>query len=210
MVRLHEAGGSHPRRALEELPIPNRSSAPAPRKLPPYFASLTRERRARMIERCAQPGKLQDRVKHGWIPLWTPPPPPSYIPKEVFAEKMRASFEARFADTKALVDRLRARGGKIVFVRFPLSGDLKALEDRTTPRATTWDRPSRKLPRPAFTSRISPSWRISPVPSGRISGRRLRRVYQTSRPTPACRARHGVGCVLSLATEALVRDAAAF
>ncbi len=125
---------------LEELPLPNRSSAPAPRKLPPYFASLTRERRARMIERCAQPGKLQERVKHGWIPLWTPPPPPSYIPKEVFAEKMRASFEARFADTKALVDKMRARGGKIVFVRFPLSGDLKALEERTTPRATTWDR----------------------------------------------------------------------
>ena len=49
-------------------------------------------------------------------------------------------FEARFADTKALVDKLRARGGKIIFVRFPLSGDLKELEDRTTPRATTWDR----------------------------------------------------------------------
>jgi len=31
-------------------------------------------------------------------------------------------------------------GGKIVFVRFPLSSDLKALEDRTTPRAETWDR----------------------------------------------------------------------
>jgi hypothetical protein len=125
---------------LEELPIPNRSNVPPPRKLPPYFASLTRERRARMIEQCERPGKLQERVKHGWIPLWTPPAPPSYIPKDVFAEKMHAAFEARFADTKALVDKLRARGGRIVFVRFPISGDLKALEDRTTPRAETWDR----------------------------------------------------------------------
>lgn len=45
----------------------------------------------------------------------------------------------RFADTKAPVEKLRARGGKIVFVGFPLSGDLKALEDKTTPRAATWD-----------------------------------------------------------------------
>jgi hypothetical protein len=125
---------------LEELSIPNRSNIPPPRKLPPYFASLTRERRARMIEQCAQPGKLQERVKQGWIPLWTPPPPPSYIPKEVFAEKMHAAFDARFADTKVLAEKLRARGGKIVFVRFPVSGGLKTVEDRDTPRAATWDR----------------------------------------------------------------------
>jgi hypothetical protein len=125
---------------LDQLPIPNRPNAHVPPPLPPYFASITRERRARMIEQCARPGKLQERIKHRWIPLWTPPPPPSYIPKEVFGKKMHDAFEARFADTKALVEKLRARGGKIVFVRFPMSGDLKALEDRTTPRAGTWDR----------------------------------------------------------------------
>jgi hypothetical protein len=38
------------------------------------------------------------------------------------------------------VEKLRARGGKIVFVRFPNSGDLKKLEDRETPRAGIWDR----------------------------------------------------------------------
>ena len=53
---------------------------------------------------------------------------------------MHDSFENRFADTKALVDKLRARGGKIVFVRFPMSGDLKTFEDQTTPRGPTWDR----------------------------------------------------------------------
>ena len=35
---------------------------------------------------------------------------------------------------------LRARGGKIVFVRFPMGGDLKTFEDQTTPRGPTWDR----------------------------------------------------------------------
>jgi hypothetical protein len=37
------------------------------------------------------------------------------------------------------VQKLRARGGKIVFVRLPHTGGLKALEDRDTPRAQTWD-----------------------------------------------------------------------
>ena len=47
--------------------------------------------------------------------------------------------EARFVDTIQAVEKLRARGGKIVFVRFPVSGELKALEDRLTPRADLWE-----------------------------------------------------------------------
>ncbi len=125
---------------LEQLPIPNRPNAHVPPRLPPYFASLDRERRARMVERCAQPGKLQERVKHGWIPLFTPPPPPSFIPPETFGKMMHDAFEGRFAGTKALVEKFRARGGKIVFVRLPVSGDLKKLENEGTPRAPTWDR----------------------------------------------------------------------
>jgi hypothetical protein len=38
------------------------------------------------------------------------------------------------------VEKLRARGGKIVFVRFPVSGELKALEDRLNPRTRDWER----------------------------------------------------------------------
>ena len=38
----------------------------------------------------------------------------------------------RFADVTAAVEKIRSRGGKIVFVRFPNSGGLKELEDRIT------------------------------------------------------------------------------
>jgi hypothetical protein len=54
-------------------------------------------------------------------------------------EKMGKAVEARFGDTVATVNKLRARGGKIIFVRFPNSGELKALEDRLSPREKTWD-----------------------------------------------------------------------
>jgi len=125
---------------LKRLPIPNRPDARVPPRLPPYFGTLDRERRARMIEQCARPGsELQKRIQQIWLPLFTPPPPPSYVPKDVFMAKMKDAIETRFRDTVRAVEKLRARGGKIVFVRLPVSGGLKALEDQTTPRKQTWD-----------------------------------------------------------------------
>jgi hypothetical protein len=125
---------------LKRLPIPNRPGARVPPRGPPYFGTLDRERRARMIEECARPGsELQKRIQQTWLPLFTPPPPPSYIPNDVFMAKMKDAIEKRFRDTIAAVEKLRARGGKIVFVRLPVTGGLKALEDQTTPRNQTWD-----------------------------------------------------------------------
>src|SRR6059058_266499 len=126
---------------LKRLPIPNRPYALVSPRLPPYFGTLDRERRARMTEECAQPGsELAKMIQQIWIPLFTPPPPPTYIPKEEFAKTMEDAINQRFKDVAAAVQKLRARGGKIVFVRFPYSGDLKKLEDRETPRAGIWDR----------------------------------------------------------------------
>jgi len=125
---------------LKRLPIPNRPGALVPPRPPPYFGTIDRERRARMIEECARPGsELAKRIQQIWIPLFTPPPPPTYIPKEQFMAKMMETIEDRFRDTIAAVEKIRARGGKIVFVRLPHSGGLKALEDRDRPRAQTWD-----------------------------------------------------------------------
>ena len=125
---------------VKRLPIPNRPYALVSPRIPPYFGTLDRERRARMIEGCAQPGKLQTTIQQIWLPLFTPPPPPTYIPKEEFAKRMGQAIEQRFHDVAAAVQKLRSRGGKIVFVRLPHSGGLKALEDSETPRAAVWDR----------------------------------------------------------------------
>jgi len=125
---------------LKRLPIPNRPNALVPPTLPPYFQTVDRERRARMTENCAQPGELQTRIQQIWLPLFTPPPPPSYVPREAFGANMGKAVEARFLDTAKAVEKLRARGGKIVFVRFPFTGELKALEDRLNPRARDWER----------------------------------------------------------------------
>jgi hypothetical protein len=126
---------------LQQLPIPNRPDAQVPPTFPPYFQTVDRERRTRMTEQCAQPGSpLAKRIQQIWLPLFTPPPPPTYVPKDAFAEKMGKAIDARFRDTTKAVEKLRARGGKIVFVRFPLNGELKTLEDRLNPRARDWER----------------------------------------------------------------------
>jgi hypothetical protein len=125
---------------LNRLPIPNRSCALVSPRLPPYFRTLDRERRARMIEECARPGKLQSTIRQICLPLFTPPPPPTYIPKQEFGKQMGQAIEQRFHDVAAVVQKLRSRGCKIVFVRLPHSGELKSLEDRVTPRAAFWDR----------------------------------------------------------------------
>jgi hypothetical protein len=93
-----------------------------------------------MIDECARPdSELARMTQKIWIPLFTPPPPPTYIPKEEFAKTMGDAINQRFKDVAAAVQKLRARGGKIVFVRFPYSGELKKLEDRETPRIGIWD-----------------------------------------------------------------------
>jgi len=126
---------------LNRVPIPNRSYAQIPPTFPPYFQTVDRERRMRMIEQCADPeGPLARKIQQIWLPLFTPPPPPTYVPREVFMEKMGKAIEARFHDTAKAVEKLRTRGGKIVFVRFPNGGELKALEDRLNPRARDWER----------------------------------------------------------------------
>jgi hypothetical protein len=109
------------------------------RILPAYFATIDRDRRTRMVEACAQPGRLQERIKNGWIPLFSPPKFPDFMPKEVLAG-MAAASEARFGETVAAVNKIRARGGKVVFIRFPHSGELKKFEDAGIPRAAVWER----------------------------------------------------------------------
>src|SRR5436853_7815322 len=97
---------------LKCLPIPNPPGALVPPRGPRSFGTLDPERRSRMIEECARPGsELQRRIQQIWLPLFTPPPPPSYIPKEVFLAKMKEAIETRFRDVIAGVNKLRARGG---------------------------------------------------------------------------------------------------
>ena len=126
---------------LEKLPFPNRANAMVGPTMPPYFYTLDADRRARMAPEAAVLGSpLQQRVAHGWMPLFSPPPPPSFIPVEQFQKMMGQAMEARFAETTKHIARIRERGGKVVFLRLPVTGPLVEREEQLAPRAATWDR----------------------------------------------------------------------
>lgn len=125
---------------LHGLPIPNRQRAQIGPPLPPDFYSIDADRRARMEERVLTDAALRDHIKHGWVPLFTPPPKPHWIPDAAFGDFMQKLVEGRFAAMAAAVSAIRDRGGRVVFLRMPSSGDLRVVEDKLTPRAAIWER----------------------------------------------------------------------
>ena len=84
---------------LEKLPIPNRANAMVGPRMPPYFYTLDADRRARMAPEAAVVGRplaTARRERLGW-PLFSVPPPPSFIPVEHFQKMMgQAGMETRF------------------------------------------------------------------------------------------------------------------
>ncbi len=136
---------------IESLPIPDRAGALVGPKMPPYFYTLDRERRARMVPEAAIVGSsLQQKVATGWLPLFSLPPPPTFIPLEAFGKMMGEAFEARFRDTAKHISRIQARGGRVVFLRLPVTGPLVEREEKLAPRAATWDRLVRENGIPAI------------------------------------------------------------
>ncbi len=136
---------------LERLPIPNRAEAQIAPALPPYFYSLDAHRRARMTAEAATIGHpLQQRITAGWLSLFAAPPPPSFIPPDAFQQMIGQALEARFNQTAEHIERIRARGGKVVFLRLPVTGPLVDREEQLAPRAVTWDRLVRENAVPAI------------------------------------------------------------
>lgn len=150
---------------LKQLPIPDRANAHIGPALPPYFYTVDRDRRGRMIEQAAIIGSpLQQRVAHGWLPLFTLPPPPSFIPADKFGEMLGRAIEQRFKDTTVQIDRLRARGVKVVFVRMPVSGPLVDKEAAIVPLAAGWGRLVRENGVPAINFEDYPELRSFELP----------------------------------------------
>lgn len=125
---------------LLNLKLPNREKVKTRPQLPPYFHEVDEERQGGMTEFAANNSKLQKRIQQIWIPLFTPPPPP----KGKTADQAKADFskavEMILEKTKTRVDKIRKKGGKVVFLRLPSTGKLREMENKFTPRQKFWDR----------------------------------------------------------------------
>lgn len=140
---------------LQEMELPNRPDYLAGYDRVPKLSNDTRERQARMWSRVVTDTAYAQRVQGIWMgfsartgPLMRPadyaskkavalagkfqplPPPLQVSPAE------RDSF---FMEIKSWADKLRARGGKMIFIRPPSKGMLYQLEEQNFPRKDTWD-----------------------------------------------------------------------
>ncbi len=125
---------------LLDLKIPNREKVKTKPELPPHFHEVDAERQGAMTEFSANNTALQKRIQQIWIPLFTPPPPAKgKTPEEAKADFGKA-VEMILDKTKKHVEKIRKKGGKVIFLRLPSSGQLREMENKFTPREHFWDR----------------------------------------------------------------------
>lgn len=126
---------------LNRTQLPNRAAAVpnlAP-VLPAYFGAPDGHRQARMWNNCDFGSPLALKTQQTWLPLFTPPPPPAHLSPEEFQGMLAGNMAAHLERIRLSVESIRARGGKVVFVRPPSAGALRELERQFSPRQGFWD-----------------------------------------------------------------------
>lgn len=120
---------------LEKLGFQDRPGVYQNPKFPMDFSRVQFSRQSKMTERFVADTNLQNQVKAVWASLSRPPKGPR--PTE---EQINAGIQATTQSIKADVDRLRARGVQIIFVRTPSTGPLRMGEEMGFPRDKYWNR----------------------------------------------------------------------
>ena len=117
---------------LEELPIPRRKGVFAlPNGCPMDFNPSNFERQNIMTERFEKDTTIQKKVTGLWnfYRSISKDPPPDVT-----------KIDSMIATIHKDIDKIKARGGQVIFVRTPSSGPYWEGEQRGFPRAVYWDR----------------------------------------------------------------------
>ena len=115
---------------LDNLRIGNRPGVFPGLLFPLDFSRTSFDRQTRMTDHFLEDTSLQARVTQQWLlagDMMKHMPPPKEDP-------VAAVVQA----TKAAVDKIRARGGDVVFVRPPSSGPMEQMEQKLSPQAAGW------------------------------------------------------------------------
>lgn len=129
---------TRPKRQIAIWPLPLREGMKplfSPRKL----ESLSADRNAALWSRVETDERYRKEATDQWLlalKVFAPPPGPDGKPVDMPDEAIGAII----AEVKANVDKIRARGGEVAFMRLPYGGAFTAAEDNGFPRARFWDR----------------------------------------------------------------------
>jgi hypothetical protein len=113
---------------LENLNIPNRADAKVPMRNPAFMYTLDFNRQGALNAWAAYDKNYQDGIKASW--------------KKIFSDRSASSQETidgLIGEYVEMVEELKRRGGRVIFIRPPSSGWLLEKENSLAPRTTTWD-----------------------------------------------------------------------
>jgi hypothetical protein len=113
---------------LSDLMVPNRPGVFVRPPFPKEFSIASLDRQNSMTSMFVKDPRLQKRQIDIWMGLPKLPP--------VKGDTLTAFLE----ETKAAIDKIRSRGGIVIFVRPPSSGGVLASEKVRYPRQQYWDR----------------------------------------------------------------------
>ncbi|MBC7921567.1 MAG: hypothetical protein H7Z75_10830 [Ferruginibacter sp.] len=116
---------------LNSLPIPSRPGVWGGPRFPHAFSVNLFDRQTKMTPAFVADTALQNRVKGIWAEIG------AHSPKQGVDGPLLTGI---LNSVKQSVDRIRARGGKVLFIRTPSDGPLREAEKRMFPRALYWDR----------------------------------------------------------------------
>ncbi len=120
---------------IEQLDLPQRAGAEGNAMFLPYLMSVDADRRGRLFDGVlADPGR-RDQIRAAWLF----PDPPSKDPVEQQIAEREAVRQQVLWRERAAVEKIRARGGRVIYIRFPSSGGVLAKEEADMPRELTWD-----------------------------------------------------------------------
>jgi hypothetical protein len=117
---------------VARLPLRDREGAQSPQWDVWKLENIFERRQTLMWSRVENDPEYREHARGVWQRMLRSPPP---FPPEKMPEIARGAIEAAAAD----VERIRARGGEVVFVRFPSSGEFYEAEQRMGSRGLVWD-----------------------------------------------------------------------
>ena len=125
---------------VNHITLENRMDAIIPPLVPPYFHYTDENRQARMIMKTETDPAFAEYIKKIWITYFTPPPPPAGVTLEQHLAWFEGHMKKTLEGARKNIQKIRERGGKVIFIRYPSTGHVKELEERYTPRHLFWDR----------------------------------------------------------------------
>lgn len=123
---------------MERLGVPNREGTQVPPDLPPYFYTVDERRQGGLGARAETDTAFAKHIENIWLGLMAPHN--LHLPADVRKQQELDNIERVISKTVASVNKIRARGGNVIFIRYPSSGPVRDLEAELTPRAQYWDR----------------------------------------------------------------------